>query len=98
MPINHTVVFRLRHASGSEEEARFIRDARETLTSIPGVAEFTVSRQISQKSDTTFQFAMTFDGQKAYDAYNTHPDHVAFVASRWEPEVASFQEYDFVNY
>jgi len=39
---------------------------------------------------------MLFDDQAAYDAYSAHPDHVAFVESRWSHEVRDFQEFDFV--
>jgi len=40
MPIQHTVVFRLRHQPGSREEHAFLADARTALTSIPGVEDF----------------------------------------------------------
>jgi len=96
MPITHTVVFRLVHASGSPAEAAFLDDAWQSLTSIPGVEDFRISRQVSAKSDLVFQFAMVFADQAAYDAYDAHPTHVGFVAERWVPEVAAFQEYDFV--
>jgi quinol monooxygenase YgiN len=98
MHIRHTVVFRLRHVPGSAEETAFIRGAESTLSQIPGVHDFAVSRQVSRKSDAAFQFAMTFDDQGAYDGYNEHPDHQKFVAERWATEVDSFQEYDFVAY
>lgn len=97
MPIQHTVVFRLSHAADSPEEAAFLADARAALTSIPGVEDFRISRQVSPKSDLMFQFSMVFADEAAYDAYNAHPTHVAFVSSRWVPEVAAFQEYDFVD-
>ncbi|WP_345762773.1 Dabb family protein [Diaminobutyricibacter sp. McL0608] len=97
-PIRHTVVFRLRHAAGSAEESDFIRTASVVLPGIPGVQEFAVSRQVSPKSTAAFQFAMTFASQADYDAYNAHPDHRQFVATRWDYEVDSFQEYDFVGY
>jgi Stress responsive A/B Barrel Domain len=35
------------------------------------------------------------DHEAAYDAYNTHPEHVLFTTTRWQSEVAGFQEYDF---
>lgn len=93
--VQHTVVFRLIHPRGSVAEETFLRDARAALTSIPGVEDFAIDRQISAKSSADFRFSMRFAGQAAYDAYNVHPTHVAFVASRWDTEVASFQEYDF---
>ena len=95
MTIQHTVVFRLSHAPGSPEEAGFLDAARATLTGIPGVTDFIVNRQVSAKSDLDWQFSMAFADQAAYDRYNTHPDHVGFVADRWVPEVVAFQEYDF---
>lgn len=93
--IEHTVVFTLRHESGSEEESAFLADGEAALTSIPGVTQFAVRRQVSPKSTFAHQFTMVFADQAAYDAYNVHPVHVDFVQSRWIPEVAEFQEYDF---
>ncbi len=98
MTIQHTVVFRLVHAAGSEEERDFLTTARRELTSIPGVEQFTIHRQVSSKSDLTWQFSMVFASQEIYDAYNVHPAHVGFVDERWVPEVAAFQEYDFVAF
>lgn len=95
MPIEHTVVFRLVHEPGSAAEQEFFATARETLTGIPGVADFAISRQVSPKSAFTHRFGMVFADQAAYDAYNAHPAHVGFVEGRWVPEVAEFQEYDF---
>jgi len=97
MSIEHTVVFRLVHAPDSDAADIFLDDAKRILTAIPGVQDFTVRRQVSAKSDLTTQFSMRFADQAAYDAYNDHPDHVAFVSERWVPEVAAFQEYDFVG-
>ncbi|MGV8848849.1 MAG: Dabb family protein [Propionibacteriaceae bacterium] len=96
MPIQHTVVFALVHDAGSAAEADFLDTGRAALTAIPGVTEFAINRQISPKSDLAWQFTMVFADQAAYDAYNTLPAHVTFVESRWVPEVAAFQEYDFV--
>lgn len=94
--IQHTVNFRLIHPKGSEQEAAFLADARAALPSIPGVENFRVSTQVSAKSDLDFQFAMDFADQAAFDAYDQHPTHVAFVAERWVTEVAAFQEYDYI--
>lgn len=95
MSIEHTVVFRLVHEPGSAAEREFFATARETLTAIPGVTGFAISRQVSPKSPFTHRFGMVFADQAAYDAYNAHPAHVRFVEGRWVPEVAEFQEYDF---
>ena len=95
--IEHTVVFRLAHDEGSAEEGEFLAAARATMTAIPGVTEFVVNRQVSPKSDLRHQFSMRFADEAAYRAYNDHPEHVRFVAERWVPEVADFQEYDFIT-
>jgi Stress responsive A/B Barrel Domain len=93
--IRHTAVFRLKHARGSAEEADFLAAAAK-LKAIPGVEKFEVLRQVSPKSEFTFGVSMEFADQTAYDGYNLHPDHVAFVEGRWIPEVAAFTEIDYV--
>lgn len=92
--IRHTVVFTLVHAAGSAEEASFLEAAR-VLDAIPGVERFEQLRQVSPKNAYAFGFSMEFADQAAYTAYNEHPDHVAFVAERWVPEVTDFLEIDY---
>lgn len=92
--IRHTVAFTLKHAPGSPEELAFLRDAK-ILAAIPGVEKFEQLRQVSPKADYAFGFSMEFADQAAYDAYNDHTYHMAFVQDRWVPEVARFQEIDY---
>jgi hypothetical protein len=92
--IRHTVVFSLVHERASAEEAAFLQSAL-VLAEIPGVDKFERLRQVSPKSNYSFGFSMEFADQAAYSAYNEHPDHVAFVAERWVPEVSAFQEIDY---
>jgi hypothetical protein len=94
--IQHTVSFALRHPADSPEEQAFLADAAAALTGISGVENFRISDQVSPQSAHRFQFAMDFADAETYAAYNTHPDHVAFVQTRWVPEVESFQELDLV--
>jgi hypothetical protein len=94
--IRHTVVFTLRHAQGSAEEKKFLEDAL-VLTRIPGVQKFERLKQVSKKNDYRFGFSMEFADQAAYDAYDTHPDHVAFVRDRWKKEVTDFLEIDYIQ-
>lgn len=92
--IRHTVVFRLKHAPDSASEKAFLEDAR-MLAAIPGVEKFEQLREVSPKNDYAFGFSMEFADQAAYDAYNDHPDHVAFVRDRWMVEVDDFLEIDY---
>lgn len=94
-PIQHTVVFSLSHPIGSPAEQSFLAAAR-ALADIPGVERFEQLRQVSPKSDFSYSFSMHFADDDAYQAYNSHPVHVAFVRDRWEAEVTSFSELDFV--
>ena len=94
--IRHTVIFTLKHAAGSLQEKMFLRDARTALEKIPGVEKFEQLKQVSKKNDFAFGFSMEFADQAAYEAYNTHPRHVAFVRDRWEREVSKFLEIDYV--
>jgi heme-degrading monooxygenase HmoA len=93
--IRHSAIFRLKHPDGSPEEVSFLA-ALLALKAIPGVADFHITREISPKNPFRFAVAMRFADQAAYDAYNLHPAHVAFVRDRWVPEVAEFMEHDTV--
>lgn len=93
--IRHTAVFRLKHPAGSAAERDFLTATR-ALKNIPGVEAFELLRQVSPKNDFTFSISMEFADDAAYQGYNTHPAHVAFVRDRWVPEVAAFMEIDYV--
>ncbi|MDF2722303.1 MAG: Dabb family protein [Paenibacillus sp.] len=95
MSIIHSVIFNLKHEPGSADEQRFLQDGREELTSIPTVRSFQVLRQVSPKNDYAFGFSMEFEDEAAYEAYNVHPQHVAFVENRWQKEVTRFLEIDY---
>lgn len=93
--IRHAALFRLSHDAGSQAEADFLATLA-GLKAIPGVDDFQIAREISPKNAFTFAVSMNFADQAAYDAYNSHPQHVAFVQGRWIPEVAEFMEHDTV--
>jgi heme-degrading monooxygenase HmoA len=93
--IRHTVQFKLKHAPGSPREQDFL-NAAHALATIPGVARFEQTRQVSGKNPYAFNFSMEFADQVAYEAYNKHPLHVSFVQERWVPEVEEFLEADFL--
>ncbi len=95
--IIHSVIFNLKHPSGSDEETRFIDDGRSILSSIPSVINFKVYRQVSPKNDYSFGFSMEFANSEDYESYNVHPLHVKFVEERWVTEVERFLEIDYVN-
>lgn len=92
--IRHTVAFKLKHPKGSAEEKDFLIAIRK-LADIPGVEKFECMKQVSKKNKYEFGVSMEFADQKAYDEYNTHPDHVAFVQDRWLKEVEDFLEIDY---
>jgi hypothetical protein len=94
--VRHQVVFTLHHAEGSPEEAAFL-EAMRTLADIEGVEEFQLVREVSGKNDFRYGATMEFADQAAYDGYNEHPAHVAFVRDRWAAEVSDFLEVDLAE-
>ena len=92
--IRHTVVFKLKHIKGSNEEKQFLIAAQK-LSTIPFVKNFECLRQISKKNDFDFGLAMEFDNEKHYNEYSSHADHVNFVTNRWLKEVEDFLEIDY---
>jgi hypothetical protein len=94
--IQHTVVFRLKHAPDSAPETAFLQRAK-ALGSIPNVIDFKVQRQVSKKNEFSFGLSMYFTSEQAYQEYNNHPDHIEFVNTVWLPEVEEFLEIDYVE-
>ncbi|AWB67655.1 stress responsive alpha-beta barrel domain-containing protein [Saccharobesus litoralis] len=93
--IRHTVAFKLKHEIGSEAEQDFLTAAK-ALAAIETVEKFECLKQVSSKNDFAYGLSMEFADQSAYDFYNNHPDHVAFVEQRWLKEVVDFMEIDYV--
>ena len=93
--IRHMVIFGLKYDCDAIETDKFLKDAQEILSSIPGVEKFKVLRQVSIKNDYSYGFSMKFVNQEAFDEYSQHPLHVDFVKQRWETEVTKFLEIDF---
>jgi hypothetical protein len=93
--IRHQVVFSLKHAAGSPEEADFIA-AITALEAIQGVEAFQLMREVSPKNGYEYALTMEFADRAAYEAYNGHPQHVSFVDDRWDAEVTDFLEIDTV--
>lgn len=92
--IRHTVAFKLVHPKNSPEEKSFL-DAISKLSAIPGIEKFELLRQISKKNNFDYGLSMEFATGIAYDNYNQHPEHVAFVRNIWIPEVIDFLEIDY---
>lgn len=92
--IRHTVVFKLKYLQGSPEEKEFMMAAMK-LAAIPGVQHFECLRQVSKKNNFDYGISMEFDTRQAYEGYNQHPDHVAFVKTYWIKGVADFLEIDY---
>ena len=89
--IRHTVAFTLRDPDGAQD---FLAAAQK-LAAIPGVESFEILDEVSPKNGFSYGISMEFAGRDAYEAYNSHPDHVRFVEERWIPEVAEFLELDY---
>jgi hypothetical protein len=92
--IRHTVVFKLKHPQNSKEEIDFLNAIRK-LSVIPGVQKFECLRQVSKKNDFDYGLSMEFENAGAYEGYNQHPAHVAFVDTVWINEVKDFLEIDY---
>lgn len=95
--IQHTVQFNLKWDADAPETIKFLQDGKRILSALPTVQNFEALRQISVKNNYRYYFTMVFENKEAYDAYNNHPDHVAFVNERWQTEVTDFLEADFVT-
>ncbi|MEO5591224.1 MAG: Dabb family protein [Chitinophagaceae bacterium] len=92
--IRHTVIFTLKQRGNAAAETAFFNAARE-LSAIPGVQHFECLRQTNKKNNFDYGVSMEFNNRKTYEAYNQHPDHLAFIENYWLKEVADFLEIDY---
>jgi hypothetical protein len=92
--IRHSVIFKLKVAKNSPEERDFFIAAKK-LAGIPGVQKFECLKQSSKKNKFDFGISMEFAGQKLYDEYSNHPDHVQFIQQYWLKYVEDFLEIDY---
>ena len=91
--IRHLVLFTLRHEEGSPEAEALVAALR-SLAAIDEVEKLEVVRQVGLKNNYQLAVTMEFASRAAYDAYNNHPNHVAFVRDRWNADVIDFMEID----
>ncbi len=94
--IRHLVVFTLRHEDGTAEAEAFLAALR-SLAAVEGVEELDVVRQVGSKNSYQLAVTMEFADRATYEAYNAHPDHVAFVRDRWAADVTDFMEIDLAE-
>jgi heme-degrading monooxygenase HmoA len=94
--IRHSVIFSLNQPPSSTQHAAFFKAAHE-LSAIPGVRQFEILKQVSDKNAYEYGIAMAFEDENQYAAYNTHPDHRQFLENFWIPYVKEFLEIDLVG-
>jgi hypothetical protein len=94
--IRHSVIFKLKHDRGSQEEKAFL-DATLLLKAIPGVLRFERLIQTSKKNNFDYGLSMEFESEKIYSDYNDYPLHKAFIENFWIKGVADFLEIDYTN-
>ncbi|PLK42660.1 MULTISPECIES: Dabb family protein [Emticicia] len=92
--IRHSVVFKLKHPVGSEEEQLFFDEVRK-LTAIEGVQNFVCYKQTGKHSNYQYGLFMDFADTQVYEQYTTHPAHIAFVDQHWHSNVEEFLELDY---
>lgn len=95
--IQHTVSFKLKHKSDSEQEKEFLENSKNILCAIPQVLDFKILKQVSNKCDYNFCFSMYFKNQENYETYNLCEIHKRYVEKIWINNVTDFQEQDFIE-
>lgn len=80
----HTVFFWLRDGGSDADAQQIAEGCRRWLTGIPGVRRLYVGRPAGTPRDvvdSTYAVGLhvEFGDREAHDAYQVHPDHVAFV-------------------
>lgn len=99
--LSHIVVF-WTNPDVPDAEQRLIEGARRHLRNIPGVLSFHVGRMVPSDRpvvEQSYQVALnlTFADKAAEQAYQVHPEHVAFVENVFKPNCSRVVIYDFAD-
>jgi quinol monooxygenase YgiN len=94
--IHHSAFFRLKDSLNNADKELFFAEINK-LADIEGVIDFKVVNETSPKNHYTNGVTMQFADQKAYDAYNSNPQHQKFVQEIWMKMVEDFMEIDYVQ-
>ena len=92
--LRHSVIFTFNEGMTSDEKKTFFDEVRK-LSTISGVENFEILKQVSVKNKFEYGILMEFKDNEAYQFYNNHPNHVAFVQNIWLKQVSDFLEIDF---
>lgn len=92
--IRHSVIFTFNEGMSSDEKQVFFDEVRK-LSTIRGVENFEILKQVSVKNKFEHGILMEFKDNEAYQYYNNHPNHVEFVQNIWLKQVDDFLEIDF---
>jgi hypothetical protein len=93
--IHHSAFFKLKDSLSSSDKELFFAEINK-LAAIEGVIDFKVVIETSPKNNFTNGVRMEFVDQKAYDSYNSNPQHQKFVQEIWLKMVEDFMEIDYV--
>ena len=96
---NHIVIFWTDPAKPEAADA-VIAGGEKFLKTIPGLLHFHIGKMVGSPRpvvDQTYQVALNtvFTSKQAHDDYQTHPQHLEFIAQCVKPFVKKVLVYDF---
>jgi len=94
--IHHSAFFKLKDSLSSTDKELFFTEINK-LAGIEGVIDFKIVKETSPKNHFEYGVTMQFEDQKAYDSYNSNPQHQKFVQEIWMKMVEDFMEIDYVE-
>jgi hypothetical protein len=93
--LQHVVLLKTRPGLEKEKFDQIIKDARQVLSSIPGVSNLRAGESADADSEWRIVLSMDFENRDALEAYRVHPDHVAYVRNNLDENVIQRQAADF---
>jgi hypothetical protein len=96
--IRHLVIFNFQGGKSTDEKDKFLQNSKSILTSIRGVENFEILKQIIPDIDYPFGFSMEFKDQLVYESYKNSPIHLDYVTQEWQKNVDQFLGMDFEDY
>ncbi len=71
-----------------EHLAEVVQAGRVLLTAIPGVEEISGGESLATDAAYRWYVRIRFRDEKAWEVYQTHPNHTDFAVQQWLPVIA----------
>lgn len=88
-PIHHLLIFNLKSNTSESEQQSFF-EGMNAISSLSGISNFGIAKQINPNTKFKYVLSMDFDSKENYQTFIKHPKNQEFVQAFWLKMVEDF--------